>query len=170
MGFPDISAASNWIDVLKWLVPLATSIVTATIAVIVSGLQWKTNKAKLLHGSGQTIHQSTAQVFFEPRNCGTYKPFHAIRGEGLNAKLAASYCHGVLQPVEIAFACKQVLAHPPEQSFRISSRRFTESKIMPLVRVPDDFRRARTALGIYELMPFRLPTDRSKPRKSKTCL
>jgi hypothetical protein len=82
----------------------------------------------LLHGSGQTIHQSTAEVFFEACNGGTYKPFHAVRGKGLNAELAASCGHGVLQPVEIALACKQVLTHPPEQNFRISSRRLTESQ------------------------------------------
>jgi hypothetical protein len=50
MGFPDISSASNWIDVLKWLVPLATSIVTAAIAVIVAIIayqQWRVNREKL---------------------------------------------------------------------------------------------------------------------------
>jgi hypothetical protein len=57
MGSPDIGAASNWIDVLKWLVPLATSIVTAIIAVIVAiissrqlkanQLQSETNREKL---------------------------------------------------------------------------------------------------------------------------
>jgi hypothetical protein len=50
MGFPDISSASNWIDVLKWLVPLGTSIVTAIIAVIVAIItyqQWRTNREKL---------------------------------------------------------------------------------------------------------------------------
>jgi hypothetical protein len=48
--FADISDASNWIDALKWVVPLVTSIVTAAIAVIVAIItyqQWRTNREKL---------------------------------------------------------------------------------------------------------------------------
>jgi hypothetical protein len=50
MTFPDIIDKSSVIDVLKWLVPSATSIVTAIIAVVVaifSGRQWKVNQEKL---------------------------------------------------------------------------------------------------------------------------
>jgi hypothetical protein len=47
MGFPDISSASNWIDALKWLVPLVSPIATAVFAAIISRRQWKTNQEKL---------------------------------------------------------------------------------------------------------------------------